>query len=60
MRGISLVASKEELPCVGLYLCWYSTPEMAARMCTQLQEGSDYLMWDSRGRSETRTFLYRM
>jgi len=51
------VASKEELPCLGLYLCWYSTSEMAARMCTPPQEGGHYLMGDARGRSETGTFL---
>jgi len=54
------VASKEELPCMGLYLFWYSTSERVARMCTPLQESGHYVMWDARGRSETGTFLYRM
>jgi len=28
-------------------------------MCTSLQEGGHYLMWDARGRNETGTSLYR-
>jgi len=58
-HGNEPLDSKEELPCVGLYLCWYSTSEMEARMCTPLQEGGHHLMWDARGRSATGTFLYR-